>query len=108
MADIFISWSKDRSLQFAKALRELMAQVLRDPEAKPRPEPPGRFLVTLSEDLPKGGNWFQHLAGLLIDRDVPPVRRLVLGLTLDRRDRRRQVSRSGRRLIRCRRRCRRR
>lgn len=50
----------------------------------------------------------QHLAGLLIDRDVPPVRRLVLGLALDRRDRCRQISRSGRQLIRCRRRCRRR
>jgi hypothetical protein len=66
MSEIFISWSKDRSLSFAKALRQLMAEVLRDPTyVPPPPLGPGDHLVSLSEDLPKGGNWFQNLAGLL-------------------------------------------
>src|SRR5688572_10651479 len=80
MADIFISWSKDRSLSFAKALRQLMAEVLIDPAVMPPavppgpPEAPGPFvppsspgesLVFLSQDLPKGGSWFQSLADTL-------------------------------------------
>lgn len=66
MSEIFISWSKDRSLAFAQALRQLMAQVLRDPGyITPPPLGPGSHLIALSEDLPKGGSWFSNLAGLL-------------------------------------------
>ncbi|MGH6902789.1 MAG: hypothetical protein ACREIR_08620, partial [Geminicoccaceae bacterium] len=66
MSEIFISWSKDRSLSFAKALRQLIAQVLRDPAyTSVPPFGPGHHLVSLSEDLPKGGSWFSDLAGLL-------------------------------------------
>ena len=66
MSEIFISWSKDRSLLFAKALRQLMVEVVSDPaNTLPPPTNPGDHLVSLSEDLPKGGNWFQNLAGLL-------------------------------------------
>jgi hypothetical protein len=66
MSEIFISWSKDRSLLFAKALRQLMAKVLHDPGYTPSPSArPSDHLISLSEDLPKGGNWFQNLAGLL-------------------------------------------
>ena len=76
MADIFISWSKDRSLLFAKALRQLMADVLIDPAVMPPgppqapgpfvpPSSPGESLVFLSQDLPKGGSWFQSLANTL-------------------------------------------
>lgn len=66
MSEIFISWSKERSLALAKALRELMSQVLSDPASAPAgPLGPGSHVVTLSEDLPKGGSWFDNLAGLL-------------------------------------------
>ena len=80
MADIFISWSKDRSLLLAEALRQLMADVLIDPAMMPHAVPPGppqaagpfvppgspgEFLVFLSQDLPKGGSWFQSLANTL-------------------------------------------
>ena len=41
MADIFISWSKDRSLLLAKALRQLMAEVLIDPAMMLPAVPPG-------------------------------------------------------------------
>ena len=64
MAEIFISWSKDRSLSFAKALRQLMGKVLHDP-APDGVVGSGEHLIALSQDLPKGGNWFQNLAGLL-------------------------------------------
>ena len=64
MSEIFISWSKDRSLSFAKALRQLIAQVLRDPAyTSVPPFGPGHHLVSLSEDLPKGGSWLSNLAG---------------------------------------------
>ena len=66
MSEIFISWSKERSLAFGKAFRQLMSQVLRDRDfVPPSPLGPGSHVVTLSEDLPKGGSWFSSLAGLL-------------------------------------------
>ena len=66
MSEIFISWSKERSLHFANALRELMVRVLHEHGSTPSPPAkPGDHLVTLSEDLPKGGGWFSNLAGLL-------------------------------------------
>jgi hypothetical protein len=66
MSKIFISWSKGRSLTFAQALRRLMEKTLHDPSFKNK-DKPGLHLVAMSEDLPKGGNWFQNLAGLLED-----------------------------------------
>lgn len=51
---------------FAKALRQLMVEVLIDPaNTLPAQIKPGEHLVSLSEDLPKGGSWFQSLARLL-------------------------------------------
>ncbi|QND24493.1 hypothetical protein HB774_34445 (plasmid) [Rhizobium leguminosarum bv. viciae] len=60
MSEIFISWSKTRSRLLADALRLLMTSVIHDPGWTPPPP-----LVSMSADLPKGGNWFSHLAGLL-------------------------------------------
>lgn len=66
MSEVFLSWSKERSRMFAKALRELMNQVLSDSAFTQAPgSSPGAHLTTLSEDLPKGGSWFTSLAGLL-------------------------------------------
>ena len=67
MSKIFLSWSKERSFLFARALRDLMVQVLRDQGAPvaASDQRPGAHLVTLSEDLPKGGNWFSNLADSL-------------------------------------------
>jgi hypothetical protein len=66
MSEIFISWSKERSLAFAKTFRQLSSQVLCDRAFAPAsPLDPGSHVVTLSEDLPKGGSWFSSLAGLL-------------------------------------------
>jgi hypothetical protein len=65
MSEIFISWSKERSLTLAKALRRLMTQVLSDSANADPDLGAGSHVVTLSEDLPKGGGWFSNLAGLL-------------------------------------------
>ena len=65
MSEIFISWSKERSLQLAKALRWLMTKVLSDLANADPDSGAGSRVVTLSEDLPKGGGWFSNLAGLL-------------------------------------------
>jgi hypothetical protein len=66
MSEIFISWSKTRSRLLADALRQLMTSVIHDPDwTPPPPLGPGSGVVSMSADLPKGGSWFSHLAGLL-------------------------------------------
>ncbi|CAH2403126.1 toll/interleukin-1 receptor domain-containing protein [Mesorhizobium escarrei] len=66
MSEIFISWSNTRSRLFADALRQLMTSVIHDPDwTPPPPLGPGSHVVSMSADLPKGGSWFSHLAGLL-------------------------------------------
>jgi len=65
MSEIFISWSKERSRTFATALRRLMIKVLSDSADAGPDLGAGNRVVTLSEDLPKGGGWFSNLADLL-------------------------------------------
>ena len=65
MSEIFISWSKERSLALAEALRLLMTQVLGDSASAGPGLGAGSRVVTLSKDLPKGGSWFSNLSGLL-------------------------------------------
>jgi hypothetical protein len=71
--DVFISWSKDRSLKVAKALKTLIGgvmQVRRHADKAPDGEIEEVDLARLSEDLPKGGNWFSDLAGELENSGV--------------------------------------
>jgi hypothetical protein len=68
MSEIFISWSKNRSLALANALRELMIKVvLSDSAYVGHDLGAGNRVVAMSGDLPKGGGWFSNLADLLED-----------------------------------------
>ncbi len=60
MSQIFISWSKTRSKLLAEAMRQLMTSVIHDADWTAAPS-----LVSMSADLPKGGNWFSDLARML-------------------------------------------
>lgn len=68
MPDIFISWSKDRSRRVAASFKALIGATMdlrMSAGGKPGYDILQPDLSRLSEDLPKGGNWFQDLAGQL-------------------------------------------